>query len=77
MDSDVFIYDYAAKHQFFGIFVQRFSSMFEFTEVDPLAVNVFPYLCDKLAGPFESRYFAFYTSEIRLLCICEVFRNET
>ena len=45
--------------------------------VDPLSVDKFPYLCDELAAPFESRFFASYVSEIRLLCTCEGFGDET
>ena len=42
--------------------------MFEFTVVDPLAVNDFLYLCDELTGLFESCCFASYMREINLLC---------
>ena len=49
--------------------------MLEFTAVGPLVVNEFSDLCDELAGPFDSRFFASYVSEIRLLCMCEGFRN--
>ena len=37
--------------------------------VGPLAVNEFPDFCDELAGPFESRFFASYVSEV-FLCVC-------
>ena len=71
----MFIFDFGAKDKFLGIVVQHFSCVFEFTAVEPLAVNEFTDFCDELAGPFESHTFDSYMCEIRLLCACEGFRN--
>ena len=48
--------------------VQRLSCVLGFSEVETLAVDEFPDLCD-VAGPFESHCFASYVSEIRFFCI--------
>ena len=77
MAAGVFIYHFGLENQFLGVIIQRFSCVLEFTAVDPLDVNEFRDLCDELAGPIESRFFAYYVSEIRLLCTCEGFRNDT
>ena len=73
----MFACDFGVNDQIFGVIIQRFSRMLEFTVVEPLAVDEFPYFCDELAGPFESCFSASYVSEICLLCTCEGFRNET
>ena len=59
-----------ALYVFLCVIVQRFSRVLDFTVLEPLAVDDFIYLCGKLAGPFESRFFASDVSEIRLLCMC-------
>ena len=77
MELLIFVYDFGVKDQFIGVIIQLFSRVLEFVAVDPLAVDEFPYLCDELSGPFESRFFASDVSEIRLLCTYEGCRNET
>ena len=59
--------DFGVKYQFLGVIVQQLSCVLEFTAVEPMSVDEFPDFCDELAGPFESHFFAFYVSEIRLL----------
>ena len=54
----MFIFDLGVEDQFPGVIIQRFSCVVEFTAVEPLAVNEFPDLCDELACPFGSRFFA-------------------
>ena len=73
----MFIRDFGIENQFLSIIVQHLYCVFEFNAVEPLTVNNFPDLCDELAGTFESCYFYSYMCEIRLLCTCEGFRNET
>ena len=77
MTADLFIYDLGVEDQLLGVIIQRFSCVLEFTAVETVDVNEFPDFCDELSGPFECRFFASYVSEIRLLCICEGFWNET
>ena len=48
----VFFYDFGIKDKLFGVIIQRFSRVIEFTLVDLLYVDEFPNLCDELAGPF-------------------------
>ena len=50
------ICDFVVKDQFLGVITQIFFCVVDFTDVDPLAVNGFPDLCDELADPFESRF---------------------
>ena len=50
----VFVCNLCVKDQFPGVIIQRFSCVLDFTEVGPLDVDEFPYLCDELAGPFDS-----------------------
>ena len=64
----VFVYDFGVDDQFLGVITHRLSCVLKFTAVEPLAVYEFTDLCDELAGPFESRFFASYVSEIRFLC---------
>ena len=71
----MFICDFGNVNNFLSVIIQHFSCMLEFTAVEPLSVNEFPYLCDELAGPFEYRFFASCVSEIILLCTCKGFRN--
>ena len=52
----MFICDIGFEDQFLGVIIQRFSCVLEFTKVEPLAVNEFPYLCGELAGPFKSHF---------------------
>ena len=73
----MFVYDFGVKYQFFGVIIQRFSCVLEFTALEPLEVKEFPYLCYELTGPFDSPFFASYVSGIRLLCTCEGFGDET
>ena len=65
----MFVCDFGVKDQFFGVIIQRFSCVLEFTAVETLALKEFPYLCDELADQFESRIFASYVSKIHLLCL--------
>ena len=44
--------DLGVNDQFCGLILQSLFRVFEFTAVDPLSVDKFPYLCDDLAGPF-------------------------
>ena len=62
ISAAVFICDISVKYQFFGVIIQSFSCVIEFTAVETLAINEFSDLCDELAGQFESRFFAFYVS---------------
>ena len=71
----MFICDFGIEDQFLGVIIQRFSCVLEFTTVEPLAVNECLDLCDELAGPFESPFFASYLSEILLLCTCKGFEG--
>ena len=73
----MFVCDFDVEDQFLGVIIQRFSCVIKFTAVEPLALNEFPYLCDELDDPFESRIFASHVSEIHLLCLCEVLSNES
>ena len=73
----LFFCDLDIKDQFLGVIAQHFYCMIYFTAVEPLAVDKFPYLCDELAGPFESRFFASYVNEIRLSCTCEGCGNKS
>ena len=73
----MFICDFSFKDQFLAAIIQSFSCMINFTAVKPLDLNEFPNLCNELAVPFESRFFAAYVSEIRLLCTYKLFGNET
>ena len=73
----VFVCDFGVKDQLLGVIVQRFSCVLEFNLLEPLDVDEFPDLCEELTGQFESCSFASYVSEIRLLCMCEGYRNET
>ena len=63
----MFICDFGVEDKLLGIIVQMSSFVFEFTAVEPLAVNEFPDLCDELDGPFEYRPFASHMREICLL----------
>ena len=58
----MFVYDFGIGDHFLGVNFQRLSCVIEFTTEEPLYVDKFPDLCDELAGPFESRFFASYVS---------------
>ena len=51
------VYDFGVEDQFLDVIVQHISRVFEFTVVEPLAIEEFPSFCDELAGPFESHSF--------------------
>ena len=48
----MFVFDISVKDKFLGVTVQCLSHMLEFTAVEPLSVDEYPYLCDELTGPF-------------------------
>ena len=52
MASFIFVYDFGVKDHFLGVIAQFFSRVLEFTAVEPLSVDEYPYLCDELDGPF-------------------------
>ena len=73
----MFICDFGVEDKFLGIIAQRFSRVFEFTAMDPLAITKFPDLFDELACPFDPSSFDSYMCEIHFLRMCKKFINET